>query len=57
MARDLMILMRANPLQGPMECPENLDFLGPEIATSEALPFQGSNKISIFRAHPFQWPL
>ncbi len=31
MARDVMILMRANPLQGPLEevGPENRDFLGP----------------------------
>ncbi len=31
MARDVMILMRANPLQGSLEgvSPENGDFLGP----------------------------
>ncbi len=33
-----MILMRTNPLQGPLEGvgPENRVFLGPEIETSEA---------------------
>jgi hypothetical protein len=33
-----MILMRANPLQGPLEgvSPNNRDFLGPEMGTSEA---------------------
>jgi hypothetical protein len=33
-----MSLMRANPLQGPLEGvrPENRDFLGPEMAKSEA---------------------
>ncbi len=38
MARDVMILMRANPLQGSLEWvgPENRDFLGHEMATSES---------------------
>ncbi len=38
MAWDVMILMGANPFRGPLEGvdPENQDFLGPEMATSEA---------------------
>jgi hypothetical protein len=34
MARAVVILMRGNPLLGPLEGvgPENLDFLGPQIA-------------------------
>jgi hypothetical protein len=34
LARDEMILMQANPLQGPLEGvgPKNQDFLGPEMA-------------------------
>jgi hypothetical protein len=38
MGRDVMILMRANPLQGSLEGvdPENRDFFGPEMATREA---------------------
>ncbi len=37
MTRNVMILMRANPFRGPLEGvgPENRDFLGPEMATSE----------------------
>ncbi len=37
MARDVIILMRANPFRGPLEGvgPENRDFLGPEMTTSE----------------------
>ncbi len=37
MARDVMNLMRANPLQGPFEGmgPENRDFFGLEMATSK----------------------
>ncbi len=37
MARDVMILMGANPFQGPLDGvgPENREFLGPEMATSE----------------------
>ncbi len=33
-----MLLMKANPLQGPLKVagPENQDFLGPEMVTSEA---------------------
>ena len=36
--RDIMILMRENPFRGPLEgvSPENRDFLGPEMAMSEA---------------------
>jgi hypothetical protein len=38
MTRNVMILMRATPLRGPLEgvCPDNRDFLGPEMAMSEA---------------------
>jgi hypothetical protein len=38
MARDVMILMRANPFRGPLEGagPENRDFSGSEMATSAA---------------------
>ncbi len=38
MAMDVMIWMRANSLQGQLEGvgPKNWDFLGPEMATSEA---------------------
>jgi hypothetical protein len=38
MGWNVMILMQANPLQGPLRgvVPENQDFLGPEMATSEA---------------------
>jgi hypothetical protein len=37
MAWDVMILIRANPLQGPLEGVghENRDFFGPDMATSE----------------------
>ncbi len=39
MSRDVMILMGANPLQGPLKGlgPENGDIFGPEIATSKAI--------------------
>jgi hypothetical protein len=38
MAWDIMILVRENPFRGPLEGvgPENRDFWGPEMATSEA---------------------
>jgi hypothetical protein len=38
MARDVIILMWVNPFQGPLDVvgPENLNFLDPEMATSEA---------------------
>jgi hypothetical protein len=36
-AWDVMILMQANPLQGP----ENRDFLGPEMSTSEVCVILG----------------
>ncbi len=37
-ARDIMILMQANPLQRPLEGvgPENQDFLGPERPKTKA---------------------
>ncbi len=39
MARDVMILMWENALQGPLEGvgPENQDFVGPEMATSKTI--------------------
>jgi len=42
----VMFLMRANPLQGPLEGlgDESLDFFGPK-------------KVSTLMAQPFQWPL
>jgi hypothetical protein len=52
MVRGLMILMRANPLQGPLEGvgPEIETFLSLETATGEA------QKSRDYRARPFQWP-
>jgi hypothetical protein len=57
MARDVMILMWANPLQGPLEGvgPENGNFLGLEMGQAKRVPF-GPKKVSIFMAHPFEWP-
>jgi hypothetical protein len=56
---DLMILLRANPLLGPLEGvdPENLDFLRLKMALALLAAISGPKKVSIFRAHPFQWPL
>jgi hypothetical protein len=53
-----MILMRKNPLLRPLEGvgSENLDFFGPKWHSLCTLPLQGPKK-SIFRAHPFHWPL
>jgi hypothetical protein len=45
MAWDVMILMA-----------ENLDFLGPEMVLASLVAILGRKKVSIFRAHPFQWP-
>ncbi len=44
------------PLLGPLEGvgPENFNFLGPKWHSLRSLPFQGP--VSIFTAHPFQWP-
>ncbi len=54
-----MILMKANPFQGPLEGvgPElNIEtFLGSEMATSKASAIW-AQKVEIFRAQPFQWP-
>ncbi len=52
MARDVMILMRENPFRGPLEGedPENRDFLGPEMATSEV------NAIWAQKSRDFQGP-
>jgi hypothetical protein len=48
-AWDVMILMRANPLQGPLEGvgPENRDFLGPETATRKANVIWAQKRTSI----------
>jgi hypothetical protein len=56
---DLIILLRANPLLGPLEevGPESLDFLTPKMALALLVTISGPKKASIFRAHPFQWPL
>jgi hypothetical protein len=53
-----MILMRANPLLGPLEGvgPENLDFLWAQIALALLVAISGPKKVEIFSAHPFQWP-
>ncbi len=57
MALGLMILMGANPLLGPLEGvgPENLDFFGPNGIRYACGHFR-AQKVSIFRARPFQWP-
>ncbi len=51
MVRDVMILMRENPFRGSSEGvgPENQDFFGPEMATSEALvmDFPASKSLSL----------
>jgi hypothetical protein len=54
---DLMILMRENPLLWPLEGvdPENHDFLGPNGIHFARCHFR-AQKVSIFRAHPFQRP-
>jgi hypothetical protein len=36
--------------------PIYLDLFGPKWPSLHSLPFQGPKKVSIFRAHPFQWP-
>jgi hypothetical protein len=55
-----MILMQANPLQGPWKGvgPENFDFLGPEMATSEASAILAQKSRDFFkkamcRSNPF----
>jgi hypothetical protein len=42
-----IVLMRANPLQGSLELvgPENLDFLGHEMATSESSAIWAQKKL------------
>ncbi len=54
-ARDVMILKRANLFRGPLEGvgPEKRVFLSPETATSKA-SYIGFKKSEIFKAHPFQ---
>jgi hypothetical protein len=44
MARDVIVLMRANPFRGPVEGMDtkNRDFLGPEMASSEASDISGT---------------
>jgi hypothetical protein len=56
-ARELMILMGANPFRGQLEIvgPENRYFFGPEMATSEARAIWTQN-VELFMAHPFQCP-
>jgi hypothetical protein len=51
MARDVMIFGRANPFRGPLEGvgPKNLVYLGAKLHIA------GPRKVSIGRAHPFQW--
>ncbi len=46
MARDVMILMRANPLQGPLKgrVPENRDFFGPWNGNEESECHLGPKK-------------
>ncbi len=48
MAREVMILIRANPLQGSLKGvgPENLTFLGPEMASSESSALWAQNSRS-----------
>ncbi len=49
MAWDLMILMWANPNEGNWKVgPENRDFLGPEMATSDEEAIW-AQKVEIFR--------
>ncbi len=46
-----MILMRENPFRGPLEGvgPENRDFFGPEMATSEASAVWAlESRVSVF---------
>ena len=45
----VMFLMRANPLQGPLEG------LGPETARAKQELF-GPKKVETFMAQPFRWP-
>jgi hypothetical protein len=52
MAREVMILMRANPFRWPF-----LEGVGPEIATGEASAPFGPKKVEIFRAHPLPMAL
>ncbi len=63
MVREVMILMRENTLQGPLEGvgPENRDFSGLEMATSKASAILGPKKSRLFYVHeftslPFQGP-
>jgi hypothetical protein len=57
MARDEIIFMRANPFRGQLDGVglKIKTFLGPEMATSQSSA-NGTKKVEIFRAYPFQWP-
>jgi hypothetical protein len=51
-----MILMRENPLLGPLEgvSPDNLDFLGPNGTHFACCHFRAQKSLN-FQGHPFQW--
>ncbi len=54
MERDVMILMRTNPLHLRLG-PENRDFFGPQMLATIEVSFW-PEKVEIFGAYPFQWP-